>query len=239
MVRETAPGQPVLPVVRGPQQPLARLLVGERGRVIGPGQGAEVDLAFLHPGPGHGPAALEPEPHVGGQGQRDPGGPAGRAADALGVPPVAVGPGPLVAAVVEDRLALERDLDLAGDAADGAQQHMVGVVVGGRPAVGVGQLALVVPGPHHQRVAHHQPPGRGGPAGLQHHRPGQVPAGGRDVDPFRAEAEPAGRPVQDRAEHARRVHPGQAHPLHVPARRDQGGGLAVGQEAVLTDRRER
>ena len=96
MVRETAPGQPVLPVVRGPDQPLACLLVGERRRVIGPGQGTEMDLTLPHPGPGHGPAALEPEPQVGGQGQRDPLGVAGRVAGRLRVGAVGVGPGPLV-----------------------------------------------------------------------------------------------------------------------------------------------
>ena len=239
MVREAAPGQPVLPVVRGPHQPALRLLVAERRLVHGPGQRDEVVLAFPHQGPGHGPAALETDPHVGGQGQPDPGLRAGRPAHRLGVAAVGVLPGALQAAVVEDRLAVEGDLHLAGDAADGAQQHMVGVVVGRRPAVRVGQLDVVMPRPHQQRVAHHQPPGGRPPAGLQHHRAGQVAAGRGHVDPFRAEPEPAGRAVQHRAEHARRVQPGQAHPLHVAARRDQRGGLAVGQEAVLADRRER
>ena len=116
---------------------------------------------------------------------------------------------------------------------------MVGVVVGGRPAVRVGQLVLVMPGPHDQRVAHHQPPGGRGPAGLQHHGPGKVAAGRRDGHALRAEPEAARRPVQHRTEHARRVDPRQAQPFHVPGGRDQRGGLAVRQEAVLADRRER
>ncbi len=53
---------------------------------------------------------------------------------------VAVGrvvPVDLAAAVVEHRLAVEVDLDRAVDAAHRAQQHVVGVVVGRRAAVGV------------------------------------------------------------------------------------------------------
>jgi hypothetical protein len=239
MVREPAPGQPVLPVVRGPDQPAAGVGVAERRLVAGPGQRHEVMLTLPHPGSGHGPAALEAKPHVGGQGQPGVGVGGGRPADALRVVPVGVLPAPRVCAVAEHRLAVEGDLDLAGDAADRAQQHVVGVVVGRRAAVRVRQFGVVVPGAHQQRVTDHQPAGRGGPAGLQHHRPRQVAPGGGHADPLGAEPEAARRPVQHRAEHAGRVHPRQAQPLHVPAGGDQRGGLAVRQEAVLADRRER
>ena len=43
---------------------------------------------------------------------------------------------------------------------------------------------------------------------------------------------PAGRPVQQRPEHARGVRPGQAQPLDRPVRGDQAALLAVGQQPV-------
>ncbi len=49
----------------------------------------------------------------------------------------------------------------------------------------------------------------------------------------------AGAAVQDGAEHAGRVRPRHAHPLHRAGRRDQAGGLAVRQERVVGDRRKR
>ena len=45
--------------------------------------------------------------------------------------------------------------------------------------------------------------------------------------------------VEDRREHARAVHPRQAQPLHVAAGRHQRRRLAVGEKAVLGDRRKR
>ena len=45
--------------------------------------------------------------------------------------------------------------------------------------------------------------------------------------------------VEDGAEDARRVHPRQAQPFDVAARRHQRRRLAVGQEGVVGDRRER
>ena len=59
-------------------------------------------------------------------------------------------------AVVERRLADELDLDRALEALDGADEQVVGVVVGRRPGVrGHGVRAL--PGPHRQRVVHQRP----------------------------------------------------------------------------------
>ena len=45
--------------------------------------------------------------------------------------------------------------------------------------------------------------------------------------------------VEDRREDARAVHPRQRQPLDVPARRDERADLAVRQQAVVGDRRER
>ncbi len=49
----------------------------------------------------------------------------------------------------------------------------------------------------------------------------------------------AGAAVEDRAEHAGGVRPRHAQPLHRTGRGDQAGVLAVGQERVVGDRRER
>ena len=74
---------------------------------------------------------------------------------------------------------------------------------------------------------------------LQDHRAREVAAGRRDVEVIRAEAEVAGVAVEQGAEDAGRVEPGQAQPLDVAAGRDQGHRLAVGQEAVVADGWER
>ncbi len=86
-------------------------------------------------------------------------------------------------AVVEDGLAVDGDLDLAVDAADVAQQHVVGVVVGRRATVGAGAVGLVMPGADQQHVADDDPASAGAPARLQH---------------VRARAGSAGRPERSR-----------------------------------------
>ena len=239
VVGEPAPGEPVLPVVSRPVKAALGLLVGPGRAVLAPGQGAEAGLALVQERPGHRPAVLETQPHVGGQREPHPDVRVGCPADALVVGLARVGPGAPVPPVAEDRLAVERHLHLAGHAAHGPQQDVRRVVVGGGPPVGARQFTFVMPGAHEQRVLHDQPARRGAPAGFQHHGARDVPAGGRDGHAFRAEPEPARRAVQDRPEHTGRVQPRQAHPLHVAAGRDQGGGLTVGEEPVFADRRER
>jgi hypothetical protein len=59
------------------------------------------------------------------------------------------------------------------------------------------------------------------------------------VDPERTEPERPGLPVEQAAEHARRVEGGDAEPVDRAVGRDQRARVAVGQEAVLGDRRER
>ena len=81
------------------------------------------------------------------------------AGDRIGHPVVALEQGPLwrCAAVVEDRIAGQLDLDLALDALHGADEHMVGAVVGRRS--GVRRHAILAGArPHGERVAHHHPP---------------------------------------------------------------------------------
>ena len=69
--------------------------------------------------------------------------------------------------------------------------------------------------------------------------PGLVGARRRDVDAERPEAERARLPVEQAAEHARRVEAGDAQPVDRAVRRHERAGVAVGQEGVLGDRRER
>ena len=237
VVGEVAAGEPVLPVVRRPHEPPVGLVVGLRRRVLAPGERDVQRLALLHQVPRGGARALDAEVEVGRELQLDVA--VGGAARRLVVAVARVLPAAALEPVVERRLAAHRDLHLADGAADGPQQHVVGVVVGGRAAVRVRAVPLVVPGADQQHVAHDDPAARRVPARLQHERPGQVAAVGGHLDARRAEPERARAAVQDRAEHARRVHPRQAQPLDVPARRDERGRLAVGQEAVGVDRRER
>ena len=85
--------------------------------------------------------------------------------DGLAVAVADVLPVRVAAPVVEDRVALDLDLDRAVDAAHGAQQHVVGVVVRGRAAVRGRALLGVVPGADQQHVAHDQPAAARCPSG--------------------------------------------------------------------------
>ena len=236
VVGELAAVEPVLPVVGGPDEPAVGVLERARRRVVGPGQRAEHLLALLHQVPRGDARALDAEVEVAHQVQLE----VVVALDghvvvvAAGVVPVAAGP-----AVVERRLAHERELHLAVDAADGAEQDVVGVVVGRRAAMRVRAVVAVVPRADQQRVADDDPAALGAPAGLEDHRAGQVAAGGRHVHARGAEPELAGVAVEQRSEHARGVHPRQAHPLDAAARGDERGGLAVRQEGVVGDPGER
>ena len=234
MVGELAAVEPVLPVVRGPDELPVGLLERARRRVLAPRERAEHLLALLHQVPRRDARALDAEVEVAGQSQLD----VAALDDRLVVGLAAVLPAPARAAVVERRLADHRELHLAVDAADRAQQDVVGVVVGRRAAVGLRAVVAVVPRPDQQEVADDDPAAAGAPARLQDHRAGQVAACGRDVHAGGPEPEHAGVAVEDRPEDARRVHARQAHPLHAAARRHERRRLAVRQEAVVGDRRE-
>ncbi len=237
VVGELAAVEPVLPVVRGPDQALVGLLVGPRRRVLAPGQGGEHRLALLHHVPRGGARALDAEVEIRHEPQLQVD--VLRLRQELVVVLAAVLPGRALAPVVERGLARQPDLHLAVDAADHAQQDMVGVVVGRRAAVRAGAVVLVVPRADEQHVAHDDPAPARAPARLQHHRARQVAPAGRHLDARRGEPEVAGVAVQQRAEHAGRVHARQAEPLDAAVGRDERGGLAVGEEAVVGDRGER
>ena len=237
VVGEAAVGQPVLPVVRGPDQPPVGVLVAFRDAAVSPGQRAEAGVALLQQGPPAGAGSFQAEADIGGQGEGQVqalGLDDGLGVAALGVPPLCV-----LAAVVEGGHAIQGELRLAVHAADGPQQHVLGVVVGGRPDVRASVRMVVLPRPHDQAFPHHQPALAAVPAGLEHHGPGQVAPVAGHAHVVRAEPEPAGVAVQHRAEDARAVHLRQAHPLDRAARRHQRGDLAVGQERVVRDRRVR
>ena len=83
-----------------------------------------------------------------------------------------------------------------------------------------------------------QPPRRV-PGGGHDVRAGHVGARGGHVDAERAEPERAGAAVEQVPERARRVEGGHAQPVDRAVRRDQRPGVAVRQERVVGDRRER
>src|SRR5262249_40807977 len=61
----------------------------------------------------------------------------------------------------------------------------------------------------------------------------------RVVDPEGPEAKPSGLPVEKTAEHAWRVEAGHAQPVDRSIRGHERAGVAVGQERIVGDRRER
>ena len=142
------------------------------------------------------------------------------------------------AAVVEGRFADEFDLDPAFEAEDRSHEQMVGVVVCGRPGVRC-DLVLVIPGADRQRVADKNPAGRRFPGRDQDVRARLVDPRCRVVDPEGPEAKTSGLPVEQAAEHARRVEAGHAEPVDRSIRGHERAGVAVGQERVIGDRRER
>ena len=237
VVGEVAVREPLVPEVGRVDEAVVGLVVGLRALVLGPRERDEGGVAVAQRRARPGPRALEAEAQVGRE--RD-----GEVARRLGAPDadvvarVPVGPLDVLAAVVEHRLAVHVHLDEAVDAAHRAQQDVVGVVVGRRPAVRVRAVGLVVPRADEQDVADDDPARPRAPRRLEDHRAGEVAPAGRDLRVDRAEAEAARVAVQELAEDGRAVHARQAHPLDVPARRHERRDLAVGQERVVGDGRE-
>ena len=140
--------------------------------------------------------------------------------------------------VVEVRLAEQLHVDRALHAEHRSHEHVMSVLVGGRPRVR-GDLVLVQGRPDRQRVAHHGPAGRRVPGGVEDVRAGLVDPVARDVDPEGGEAERARLAVEQRPEDAGRVEPRHAEPVDRPVGRHQCAGMAVGEEGVVRNRRER
>ena len=139
-------------------------------------------------------------------------------------------------AVVEQRQAVELDLDARVLARRDAQQGVRARTC--RPARGGSRVAVRChrTGRSIERVAYAQPARRCVPRRLGDIGPGHVPPLRGDLRVRRREAEEAGRAVEQRAEDARRVGAGQAHPLDGAVGGDQAVGLAIRQERVLGDR---
>ena len=141
--------------------------------------------------------------------------------------------------VVERRLAVHHQLDRAAHASHGAQQRVLGVPIHRYPAMRPRPCLDVVPRAHHHGVADDHPAGVGLPGGLQDQAARQVTPGGGHRDAVRADPEVPGTAIQDGPEHAGRIGPRHAQPLHRSTRGDQAGVLAVGEEGVVGDRRKR
>ncbi len=179
------------------------------------------------------PVALDAERHVRSQPDRQIG-----SGGVRGMPVVSdqrpVGGHP---AVVEVWLADELHLDVALEADDRAHQHVVGVVIGGRPSVGRDGVVTLAR-PHRQRVAHQRPAGRGLPGRGDDVRPGLVDARRRHVDSEGPEPERARLAIEQRSEHARRVEARDAEPVDRAVRSQKRARMAVREERVVGDRRE-
>src|SRR5262249_32008467 len=122
--------------------------------------------------------------------------------------------------VVEDRLAVETQLDPAHDAAGGADQHVLRLLVSWWAPVGARGAAPVNRGPEDTALPTPHPPGRSPPGRPRDGGAGQAPPPRRHHRPGGPEAEAAGCPIEHRAEDTAPVGPWQAQPLNPPARRD-------------------
>ena len=234
VVREAGPPEPPTPEPRRRREPGVGLVdVLRRRQLLGPRERAVDLVALLDHVPGPHPVTLDADRHVGLEPDRL------TCPARIGRVAVLADQRPLRrhAAVVEDGLADQLDLDPAVEAQDRAHQHVVAVVVGRRPGVGRDRV-LTAPRPHGEGVAHEDPPGRRLPGRQQGVGPRLVPHVRRVVDAERPEPERAGSTVEQRAEHARRVEARNAQPVDRPVGGDERTGVAVGQERVVRDRGE-
>src|SRR5438105_6482186 len=146
MLRKVAPVDPVTPEVRGPLDAVEGLggvlrrgalgpeLRGVRPVRARPADGGEGALTLLQGLGGVRTRPFEADPEVGDQPQGNVAFPAGR--DRLPVATVGVLPARAGLPVVEDRLAVEADLDRADDAAGRPEEDVLGLGVGRRAAMG-------------------------------------------------------------------------------------------------------
>src|SRR4051794_18515938 len=119
MIRELSVVEPLAPEVGGALHAVVCLVVVDRRRMLGPGEGYERRIAAMQCRAGAGAAALEAQAQIGDQLQLevDP----LPLANGLVVVVAGVLPPAVARAVVEDRLTIEVELDNAVDALHGAQ----------------------------------------------------------------------------------------------------------------------
>jgi hypothetical protein len=135
MIRERAPGEPVLPVVGRPDEPPVGLLERLGRSDAAPGDRAKPALALRDQRASDRPRPLEAEVDVARHGEAQVDVAPVRAADELPIALADMLPPPQGPPVVEGRLAFERQLHFAVHAAGGPEQDVVGVVVRRRAAV--------------------------------------------------------------------------------------------------------
>ena len=235
MVDRARPIEPSSPELHRGGDPGFGLIDGGGGReILGPRQRAVRTFARGQDVPRPDPSRLDAEGHVGGEPYRDarPGSVGGMA-----VVPNEV-PLRLGTAVVEHRLADELDLDLALQTSDRSYERVIGVFISRGPGVRRDDV-LARPGPHRQGVADLHPSTRRTPGGHEDVRAGFVDTRGGDVDPEGREPETAGFAIEQGPEDAWRIELWDTQPLDRSVRADERTGVAVGQEGVRVDRRER
>ncbi len=229
------PGEPAAPEAAGGGETGVRVVdvLGRREPVL-PRQRAERLLALREDVARAHPVGLDAERQVGAQphGHSGPGG-VGRMAVVADHRPLA-GRAP----VVEVRLADQLELHLALEAQRHPYEQVLGVLV--RRRTGVRRHAVVAARrADGQRVAHDQPACRRVPGGGQDVRARLVDARRRHVDPVRREPEAARLAVEQGPEHARGVKARHAQPVDRAVGGDERARVAVREERVLRDRRER
>ena len=237
VIGEVAGGEP------GPPEPRGRVERGLGGlEAVGtveagrPREREEAALAGIEAAAGAGAAALDADVDVGVQTQR--------ALAVAGIGDAVLGagaaPGRGARAVAEDRLADLLEVDGAVHAAGRPDEHVMGVEVGRRPRVRRRLRRLAgPPATDDQGVADDHPAGRRHPRRLDDVRPRLVAAADRAAHVRGPEAPASGRAVEEGGEDARRVEARWAEPLDRAVGGDEGAGVAVGQERVVGDRRER
>ena len=231
MVGQAGHAQPFTPERGRGAQLGERLFVAGR-RLRTPGQRREGMFSLMQDGV---PVAARPgqrQPQIGREVQFGP--VAWPPRDAVRVILALVAPGSGGRAVVVQRKAVEQQLRPAFDAGHGAHQHALGDPVAGHPPVAVAARAAA-PWPDHQRVGDDEPARAGVPRRLQDHGAGDIAPLARVLHVRGAEPEHAGRAVEQRAEDARGVRPRHAQPFDLPARGNQGVGLAVREEGIGVD----
>jgi len=234
VVGELALDQPLAPVLLGRVDPFDRFGGAARVRfdAFAPGQGAEGPVALFEVDRADRLPGAHVEVEVGGE-------------EELGAAPVtfgrrlaefAGGPDRGILAVAEPRVADHLEIDFAFDAFGHAHQGQVGFVVD--PFVFVA-FAGIAPFGDRQGVPDDHPAGVGGPGRLEDQRARLVTPTEWGHRPFGREPELAGGAVEDCTEDRWRVETRHAQPFDRTIWSDECGRVAIRQEAVAADRRER
>ena len=235
MVGDPRPVEPVPPERHRRLDAPERVIdVVRRRQSFGPRERTEDAITHAERAPGADPPGFDTERHVRVEAEclRRPGC-IGRVCGS-----VEQGPAGRNVAVLEHRLTDEVDLHLAVDALRRADEDVLGVVVRRGSSVrcdGIGPAGRS----DGQGVPHDHPTRWRLPRGPEHVGPGFVHPLRRHVDAVRTESERTRLAVEQAAEHARRIEPRHAQPVDATIGSHQRSGVAVGQEPVVGDRRER